>query len=236
MNPRHKIFCIGFSYLLFELAKFARHTYSFTFENHCFNIQYKIRDEKPSLVILFSQNIHYLELCKKLNEECFTQTPIIYITEESSLYYKLQILELGVDAYLTQPICIQELLVRVKSLIAKRAIQPQNEIPEKSNLFLEQVNHSIEKNIDNSLFDTAKLAYTLHLSRSQLYKKLKQHTGKSTSAYVRDYKLKKARALIEDNYGPVSQVALEVGFNSFSYFSIQFRKQFGVTPSSLQKS
>lgn len=234
MEARHKIFCIGFSYLLFELIKYGRHKYAFTFEKHCFNIQDKIRDEKPSLIILFSENVHYLELCKKLNESCFNQTPLIYVTEDTSLYYKLQILELGIDAYLTQPICIQELMVRIQSLIEKRE-NPENEVREKYDLFLEHVNHSIEENIENSFFDTTHLAHTLNLSRSQLYKKIKQHSGKSTSAYVRDFKLKKAKVLIEDNYGSVSQIALEVGFNSFNYFSIQFRKQFGVSPSSLQK-
>ncbi|KAA3617296.1 MAG: helix-turn-helix domain-containing protein [Calditrichaeota bacterium] len=235
MNPQHKVFCIGFSYLLFDLIKYGKHKYVFTFEKHCFNIQNKIRDEKPSLIILFSQNIHYLELCKKLNEQCFKNIPIIYITEETSLYSKLQILELGVDAYLLQPICIQELMIRINSLIKKQADKIGNE-PPKIDLFLKEVNQQIEKNIDNPLFDTSLLALSLNLSRSQLYKKLKQKTGKSTTAYVRDYKLNKAKNLIEANYGSVSQVALEVGFNSFNYFSIQFKKQFGFTPSSLQKS
>ncbi len=233
MVPKHKIFCIGFSYLLFELIKYGRQTYSFTFEKHCFNIQDKIHDEKPSLIILLSEDVHYLELCKKLNESCFKQTPVIYITKDESLYYKLKILELGVDAYLNQSVSIQELMVRIQSLIEKNNRKEQ---PELTDLFLQEVEHQIDKNIDNPTFGTTSLAHILHFSRSQLYKKIKQHSGKSTSAYVRDYKLKKAKALIEHNYGSVSQVALHVGFNSFNYFSIQFKKQYGISPSSLQKS
>ncbi len=234
MKPQSKIICIGFSPLQKELNKFAPQNYIFCFEAQCFKTQEIIDNENPALIILFSENDYFLKMGINFSKIFYSQIPTIYITQDNSLYHKLQILKLGVDAYINQPICVQELLVRVDSLIAKRNY-PERRINKKHALFLEQVNRHIEKNIDKQIFDTTSLAFDLNLCRSQLYKKLKRFTGKSTSAYVRDYKLKKAKALIEDNFGSVSQVAMEVGFNSFSYFSIQFRKQFGITPSSLQK-
>jgi len=69
------------------------------------------------------------------------------------------------------------------------------------------------------------------LSKSQLYRKLKILTGKSPNTFLKDYRLKKALALLNKNTGNVSEIAFETGFTSPSYFSKCFHKKYGHSPS-----
>lgn len=69
------------------------------------------------------------------------------------------------------------------------------------------------------------------LSKSQLYRKLKALTGKSPNTFLKDYRLKKALALLNKSSGNVSEIAFETGFSSPSYFSKCFHKKYGHSPS-----
>jgi AraC-like DNA-binding protein len=47
--------------------------------------------------------------------------------------------------------------------------------------------------------------------------------------------LTKAAKLIEQNFGNISEIALEVGFNNPANFAQSFKKQFGVSPTEYKK-
>ena len=64
----------------------------------------------------------------------------------------------------------------------------------------------------------------------QLHRKLKALTGQSTTAFVRQQRLNRASQLLGRGE-PVSQVAYAVGFSSLSYFTKNFKQEFGVAPS-----
>ena len=59
--------------------------------------------------------------------------------------------------------------------------------------------------------------------------------GDSFQNYVCSYRLEKARNLLLTKDLPISQVAAQVGFNSFSYFSKKFREYYHSTPSEYKK-
>ena len=48
---------------------------------------------------------------------------------------------------------------------------------------------------------------------------------------IRTFRLQRAAQLLEQNWGPVTQVAYEVGFSNPSYFSKVFKEKYGVLPS-----
>lgn len=75
------------------------------------------------------------------------------------------------------------------------------------------------------------LAENMAVSRSLLLKKIEALIGEPPSELIKRIKLNKAAKLIEKNFGNISEVALEVGFNNPSYFAECFRKQFGFSPS-----
>jgi AraC-like DNA-binding protein len=74
------------------------------------------------------------------------------------------------------------------------------------------------------------------MSRTQLHRKLKALTDQSTGEFIRTYRLKYARQLIEKEYGNMAQVSYECGFSNPSYFAECFKKQFGLLPSEYAKS
>ena len=75
------------------------------------------------------------------------------------------------------------------------------------------------------------LAEEMSLSRVQLYRKINALTGISVNEFIRKLRLQKAAQLLQQNWGPVSQVAYEVGISNLSYFTKCFKEQFGVLPS-----
>ena len=71
----------------------------------------------------------------------------------------------------------------------------------------------------------------LFMSRVQLYRKVSGLTDISVNELIRKLRLQRAAQLLLQNWGPVSQVAYEVGFSNLSYFSKVFKEEFGVLPS-----
>jgi AraC-like DNA-binding protein len=64
-----------------------------------------------------------------------------------------------------------------------------------------------------------------------LLKKIEALVGEPPNELIRRTRMDRASRLIEENFGNISEIALEVGFSNPSYFAECFRKQFGVSPS-----
>lgn len=94
----------------------------------------------------------------------------------------------------------------------------------------------IQENIDNPDFSAAEFAESMHLSRSQLHRKLKALTGMSTSDFIRQQRLElAAKLLLEQPEKSITEVAFQSGFINMSYFSKCFKKKYGCTPSNFTK-
>ena len=70
------------------------------------------------------------------------------------------------------------------------------------------------------------------MSTPVFYKKISALTGLTVNNFMKSIRLKRALQLLEKKAGNVSEVAYMVGFNDSKYFSKEFRKQFGKSPSS----
>ena len=102
-------------------------------------------------------------------------------------------------------------------------------------VFMQKVNAVINANLNNLEFSVEELASAMALSRAQLFRKIKQLTQMSPSSYIRFTRLQEAKRLLQDkneDYN-VSEVSHSVGFSNLSHFTRSFKKQFGMTPSSL---
>ena len=99
------------------------------------------------------------------------------------------------------------------------------------NLFLHKLITIIHEEMGNHYFGTTLLAERMHLSESQIYRKLKATTGKSTAIFIRSVRLQKAKELIRKGESTISEIAYDVGFNDPSWFSRAFKEEFGFTPS-----
>ena len=89
--------------------------------------------------------------------------------------------------------------------------------------------------IGNSNFGSEDLAKSLLVSESQIYRKIKAITGKSTAIYIRSIRLQFAKQVLMNSDKTVSEVAFDVGFNDPSWFSRSFKEEFGYSPSAIPK-
>ncbi len=188
------------------------------------------------------------EVCATLKSDARTDhIPIIMLTAKATMKDRLTGLSHGADAYLEKPFVKAELFTRLDQLLLlrkkmlhkfendgltqilkKRAGNPETK-------FLRHVVKTIHEELSNDTFGTRQLAYKLHLSESQLYRKLKATTGKSTAIFIRSVRLQKAKELILVTEKTISEVAYEVGFNDPSWFSRAFKSEFGFAPSDTVK-
>ena len=188
------------------------------------------------------------EVCALLKSDVRTDhIPIILLTAKVTTDDRLTGLSHGADAYLAKPFNEKELVIRLNQLILVRKklvekiqkdglnalLEKQPVSPETK--FLQKVIQFVHKNIENSAFGSKDLAEKLHLSESQIYKKLKAITNKSTAIFIRSIRLQKAKESIETTNKTISEIAYENGFNDPSWFSRAFKEEFGFAPSEIHR-
>ncbi len=190
-----------------------------------------------------------IELCKKLKSEAATShIPVILLTAKAGSGSRIEGLQTGADDYLVKPFDGTELIVRIQNLVEQRrqlreryskeviSIHPdETATPSAEHVFIQTVRRIIEENIDNELFGVAELANAVHLSRSQLHRKLKALTGQSPNELIRNYRLERALQLLQQQSGSISEVAFQTGFSSPAYFSKCFSDRYGMSPGEVRK-
>jgi TolB-like protein/AraC-like DNA-binding protein len=96
--------------------------------------------------------------------------------------------------------------------------------------FLETVREVILSNLSDDRFGVSELARSMGMSRSQLFRRLKQVSDHSATGIIRDIRLEEAIKLIELDSYTISEVAYKVGFGSPSYFNKCFHDKYGFAP------
>ncbi|MDH3323756.1 MAG: helix-turn-helix domain-containing protein, partial [Flavobacteriaceae bacterium] len=96
--------------------------------------------------------------------------------------------------------------------------------------FLNKVKQTILDHLEDEKFSINDLASEIGFSKSQIWRKVKASTGKTTNEFIREIRLNEAAKLIEQDQYTASEIAYRVGFNSPSYFNKCFHDHFGVTP------
>ena len=96
--------------------------------------------------------------------------------------------------------------------------------------FIKKLIDILEINLENENFGVLELAKEVGLSRSQLHRRLHDINGKSTSQFIREYRLEKAMEMLKLNSGTASEIAYRVGFTSPTYFNTCFHNFYGYPP------
>lgn len=102
--------------------------------------------------------------------------------------------------------------------------------------FLAKLIGLIEYNVEESRCDMQFLSFEMNMSKSTLYRKIKIVTGQSPLLFIRDIRMQKARILLSDRILNISEIAYNLGFNCPKYFSICFKKEFGLTPTEFRNT
>ena len=94
--------------------------------------------------------------------------------------------------------------------------------------------HAARKQIDRSFGDSAlsveQLAQQAGVSETYFRREFREWFGTSPSAYLKKIRIENARLLLSTGYYSVSEVAARCGFQSLSYFSYEFHRLTGQTP------
>ena len=97
---------------------------------------------------------------------------------------------------------------------------------------LDRLVDEVKNNMTNGDVSIESLASKLCITRGQLNRRIKSITGVTTQQYVMRIRLEHARMLLVDNKEiPISEVALECGFEDATSFSRAFRRTFEKSPS-----
>ena len=182
------------------------------------------------------------------SDERTNHIPVILLTARGSTEHHSEGINTGADDYITKPFHNELLLLRIRNLLAIReklkekyqrivSLEPQHqEIEDPNNKFLQRLMVILETNINDPVFNVAKLVTEMGMSRPVLFRKVKMLIGLSVIDLIRSTRLKKAEMLLKQKRMTISEVAYMVGFNDPKYFSKSFRSQFGKNPSEYLES
>ena len=82
----------------------------------------------------------------------------------------------------------------------------------------------------NSPFSPEEIAVSLNMSYTWFRRIFRQYTGMAPAQYISQLRIQKAKEMLSVTTMPVKEIALELGYESIDYFSTQFKKQTGQTP------
>ena len=184
------------------------------------------------------------ELCEKIKTNIYwSHIPVILLTARTAEEYVIEGLELGADDYITKPFNINLLQLRIRKFIEwtekshitfsqKMDVSPSEiTITSLDEKLIEKAIKVVEDHMNDTDFSVEILGEFLGLSRSHLYKKLMVITGKGPADFIRTIRLKRGRQLLEKSQLQIAEIAYEVGYNSPKRFTINFREEFGLSPS-----
>ena len=96
--------------------------------------------------------------------------------------------------------------------------------------FIGKVKQVLETNLDDDEFCISQLCRELAVSHTQLYRKFKSDSNSTISEYFKILRLQKAKTLLSTTTLNITEVAFAAGFKNLSYFSREFKHQFGRNP------
>ncbi len=189
-----------------------------------------------------------LSLCSRLRSNPrISHIPFILLTAKSSEENELEGLKNGADAYVRKPFNMDVLEAQIQNILNQRQelktrfrrellMEPEEvTIASVDEEFLKRAMEIVEEHMGDPDFNVETMVKEIGMSRSKLYLKLKALTDQSTSEFIRSVRLKRAVQLLEGGGLNVKEIMFMTGFNTASYFSKCFKKQFGVSPSEYLK-
>jgi signal transduction histidine kinase/DNA-binding response OmpR family regulator len=208
----------------------------------------------PDLVIsdVVMPGMSGLDMCRAMRDDIRTShIPIILLSAKTSDSAVRAGLSSGANLYLIKPFDHEVLKKYVSNSLQLSAqtkqyfethwagenggisesVLPDGISSEKEDHFIREVKTLIEDNYSDESFTVDKIAAIMHISLSQLRRKVIALGGESAGVMLRNYRMNKAREmLVNMPEASISEIAFACGFSDPNYFSSMFGKEFGVTP------
>ena len=232
------------------LSELLKDTYKIITADNGIEALSKMKTEIPDLIItdVMMPIMGGIELCEKVKTNDQTcHVPIIMLTAKSTITQRIEGLESGANAYISKPFHPDHILIRVEKLLEERMrilkyltqdniIDSINDIPLQNDdkELLRAIIKTVRDHIDNENLHSQFLEEKLGISKSQLYRKIKQNFGFPPGDLIRTIRLKYAAELLRKSNLTVSEICYQSGFNNRSYFYREFKKMYATTPKNYQ--
>ncbi len=205
----------------------------------------------PDLVIcdLMLPDIDGEKVVRHLKNNVVTShIPIIILSAKGLSSDLVSGFESLADGYITKPFDLEILRSRIKSLFHNRqrlreyfsselVFDVNRKRSQRTDLeFLDKLKHCLLESCHDPGFQISDICSEMHLSRVQLYRKVKALTGLSVNEHLQNARLTKARDLLTNSNLSISEIAYQSGFGSPSYFSTIFKSQFEQSPSDYRRN
>lgn len=210
------------------------------------------REELPDVILadVMMPEIGGHEMTRRLKEHPETKAiPVIMVTARAGTGDEVEGLRVGADDYVTKPFDANVLRQRVGGVIVfqerlrERLREEMKAAPASAegdaagrSEFERAAREVIREHLTDPGFDVEALATEMAMSRSTLYRSFKEKTDTTPSALITEVRMERAKTLLRNGEGTVTQVAYAVGFNRLSSFSRSFREYAGHPPSTVAAS
>ncbi|MEI8224926.1 MAG: substrate-binding domain-containing protein [Bacteroidota bacterium] len=186
-----------------------------------------------------------MQMCIEIKKHVATcHIPVVLLTAIDSQEYVLKGFDIGADAYITKPFNEYLLLSNIKNLIENREKLKEYFCPSphfrqllqtKKNPdgdFLKGCLNSIYENLENENYTLTNLSEKMNMSRSSLYRKIREVTSLKPVDFIKKAKLNyAARLLLTNKDYNINEISWRSGFSDSKYFSKCFIHEFGINPS-----
>lgn len=180
-----------------------------------------------------------VEMIYKLREKgC--EAKFIILTAYGDFKYAQSALRLGVSDYLLKPLKdgdLEQAILHIKNKKEQVADPPvlhfQGDKKSKNKYVDEAVSYIRLHYREDITIST--VAEYLEISEGYLSRVLKKETDYTFTSYLTLYRMQMAASLLKDCRVKVYEVADQVGYSDTAYFSAQFKKVIGVSPSEYQE-
>lgn len=189
-----------------------------------------------------------IDLCVAIKKDIdLCHIPVVFLTAKNDINSKITGLKVGAEAYIEKPFSFEYLKNQILSILSNRKKEREAfskrpffpvknmQMSKEDEDFMSKVINIINENIADESFNVERMAEMLCMSRSSLLRKIKTLFNMSPLDFIRLIRLKRAAELIQEGKYRMGEICYMVGFNSHSYFSKLFCKQFGIMPKDFEK-
>lgn len=208
-------------------------------------------NELPDMVIsdVMMPEMDGIELCRRIKTDIrLCHIPVILLTAKSMTMHIEEGFSAGADDYIAKPFSISLLKIRIRNIFASREQMKEIfskkfsleslgiEVESADQTFMDRYVEIVKNNFRNSNLDVDMICQEMGMSRANFYKKLKTITDLSPAEMIRNIRLESAARLLKETKLTMSEVAVQVGFSSNSYFGSCFKALYGLSPKEYQNT
>lgn len=195
----------------------------------------KITCMNPDLIIsdIRMPRLNGLSMLERIRQNGIT-TSVIFISGYSDFEYAKAAIHLGCSDYLLKPVEPEELIGALKKVREDMTEVPEENGFQSNNIVVRQVIQYLEANYANPMM-LSELAEKYRFSTGYFSGLIKRKAGKSYSELLMEVRVNKAEELLRTSNKSIVEIAQEVGYDDYFYFTKVYKKIKGISASAYRR-